>query len=305
MGTSLWYYSRDDELKRGPVTSSELHRLAFKRKLGPDDLVWCHGMEQWVPARTIRGIFPEDDDAGLLTDIFEAPEPAPREAAEEEPQTEKKPDSPPGLDRVSWYDRPIHERPNQNDANTEQLGQVGSRAVDITKQYGRWVMVASLLVIVMGRGCDRIGQHHVERQQAAFDLVQIEFNSKHEKKIANREQRILDLRTRANITMEESQELRNLQNDLVSLQNSRALELSKFQDDAWHSMRYASQSAKANFAIWSYYRQLLFFVAMLALVAGCFARFYVGDVFERILSIGLLAIVALSVVLGGLPLFAS
>lgn len=51
-----WYYARGDD-QVGPVPSAELRQLAAAGGLQPDDLVWREGMEQWVAARNLKGLF--------------------------------------------------------------------------------------------------------------------------------------------------------------------------------------------------------------------------------------------------------
>jgi len=52
-----WHYSKGNQ-QHGPVSASELKQLAQSGKLGPSDLVWKEGMENWKPASSIKGLFP-------------------------------------------------------------------------------------------------------------------------------------------------------------------------------------------------------------------------------------------------------
>jgi hypothetical protein len=52
-----WYYSQNGQ-KRGPVSGADLKQLAASGKLQPTDLIWKQGMEKWVPARLVKGLFP-------------------------------------------------------------------------------------------------------------------------------------------------------------------------------------------------------------------------------------------------------
>jgi hypothetical protein len=51
-----WYYAEEDQ-QVGPVTSSDIKRLAQSGRLKPDDLVWREGMDMWMPARSVQGLF--------------------------------------------------------------------------------------------------------------------------------------------------------------------------------------------------------------------------------------------------------
>jgi len=48
MSTTEWYYADGNEQK-GPVSSAELKALADGGNLESSDLVWCEGMEDWLP----------------------------------------------------------------------------------------------------------------------------------------------------------------------------------------------------------------------------------------------------------------
>jgi TM2 domain-containing membrane protein YozV len=52
-----WYYAAGNE-RHGPVSAAELKTLADAGTLKPTDLVWKDGMADWVPARSIKGLFP-------------------------------------------------------------------------------------------------------------------------------------------------------------------------------------------------------------------------------------------------------
>jgi len=51
-----WLYIRNG-VQSGPVSQQQLGALAAQGQLGPDDLVWSQGMPQWLPARSMPGLF--------------------------------------------------------------------------------------------------------------------------------------------------------------------------------------------------------------------------------------------------------
>jgi hypothetical protein len=56
MASLEWYYTQGNE-HVGPVTSLELKELARQGVVEPEHFVWHAGMEDWVPARLVRGLF--------------------------------------------------------------------------------------------------------------------------------------------------------------------------------------------------------------------------------------------------------
>ncbi len=53
---SVWYYVRNGT-QTGPVSFDELKSAAAAGQLAPIDLVWQEGTPDWVPARTVAGLF--------------------------------------------------------------------------------------------------------------------------------------------------------------------------------------------------------------------------------------------------------
>ncbi|MHC4398424.1 MAG: DUF4339 domain-containing protein [Planctomycetota bacterium] len=79
MASVEWFYAKGDT-QYGPVSAAELKQRADRGEFGPDDLVWREGMEEWITARKIKGLF--DGDLPPAAGSAEAPpEPAPTEEA--------------------------------------------------------------------------------------------------------------------------------------------------------------------------------------------------------------------------------
>src|SRR5262249_30041659 len=55
---SEWFYTRDGKSKAGPVSSAQLQALAKSEQLLPTDMVWKKDLVKWIPASTIKGLFP-------------------------------------------------------------------------------------------------------------------------------------------------------------------------------------------------------------------------------------------------------
>ena len=59
MPPTEWFYTRGSK-RFGPVSAMELKQLADHGELAAEELVWREGMEQWVPARRVKGLFDQD-----------------------------------------------------------------------------------------------------------------------------------------------------------------------------------------------------------------------------------------------------
>ncbi|MGI0133753.1 MAG: DUF4339 domain-containing protein [Candidatus Micrarchaeaceae archaeon] len=51
-----WYYSRNGQ-QHGPISEAELKQLAAVGKLKPTDMIWQEGMDNWVSAGSVKGLF--------------------------------------------------------------------------------------------------------------------------------------------------------------------------------------------------------------------------------------------------------
>lgn len=59
-----WFYTCEGK-QMDPVAAAELKQLAAGGLLKPEDLVWKEGMPRWVPAKTIKGLFPPPGSGSL------------------------------------------------------------------------------------------------------------------------------------------------------------------------------------------------------------------------------------------------
>jgi hypothetical protein len=76
MTVQPWYYAKDD-MRYGPVSAAELKQLASGGQLRLGDLVWREGMEEWVEARKVKGLFDTDTLATPVEGPSEERTPAP------------------------------------------------------------------------------------------------------------------------------------------------------------------------------------------------------------------------------------
>jgi len=61
-----WYYMKDGR-RIGPIDGKALKRVAASGALLPTDQVWTDGQPVWIPASSVRGLFPAAPDAALAT----------------------------------------------------------------------------------------------------------------------------------------------------------------------------------------------------------------------------------------------
>ncbi len=72
MASPEWYYAKDN-VQHGPVSAAELRQLAGRGELQPEDLVWREGMDDWIAAKRVKGLFDGDEPPRALKAPPEAP----------------------------------------------------------------------------------------------------------------------------------------------------------------------------------------------------------------------------------------
>jgi hypothetical protein len=58
MAITEWHYTIDGQPAAVPVSAAQLKQLAASGQLKPTDLVWQEGMVEWMPAGSVKGLFP-------------------------------------------------------------------------------------------------------------------------------------------------------------------------------------------------------------------------------------------------------
>lgn len=63
-----WFYSQEGQ-QYGPMSTLQIKNLATAGELQPNDLLWKEGLESWIPANRLKGLFgaetPENETLGL------------------------------------------------------------------------------------------------------------------------------------------------------------------------------------------------------------------------------------------------
>jgi len=67
-----WYYLVNNE-QQGPVSSADLKQMAAGGQIQPDTFIWKEGLDDWVPAQRIKGLF---DGATATTSVEMTAQPA-------------------------------------------------------------------------------------------------------------------------------------------------------------------------------------------------------------------------------------
>jgi hypothetical protein len=200
---AIWYYAQDDR-EHGPVTAAYIAGMARTGKLRPEDLVWREGMEDWRPARSIKGLFSTAGrhsgataDTAVLESPFDALPPsspsAPLQVAPEPADSSEKSDPEPampspGSESVTLTPPPVvanrSETARHFDAGapspveTDDFSAMPSSAPgelrlasEVYQRTGRILVIAGLLLAIFARGCELAADRAVARLDAKAGLA--------------------------------------------------------------------------------------------------------------------------------------
>ena len=59
-----WYFQKGDQ-RTGPVAANALRELAASGRITPDTLIWKTGLPNWIPAKSVKGLFNPSTDAPI------------------------------------------------------------------------------------------------------------------------------------------------------------------------------------------------------------------------------------------------
>ena len=154
MSDASWYYAHGEE-ESGPVSSAELKSLAQSGQLEPEDLVWKDGMDDWVPATEVRGLFSSQ----------ESPPPVPDAGSARADDS-----APPPLKDFGLED-PLGAPAPKKRANKSRR-RILFEPFKHGKKFGQPTLLVGLLFVLLARGCDAIGNRGVARLESKVIVMQ-------------------------------------------------------------------------------------------------------------------------------------
>ena len=198
--------------------------------LTPEDLVWKEGLEDWKPAGEVPGLFdqaaaatpPATPGSPLQRAKSKRPKPAKPAAVPASPAAEAKP-------RLSGMRFNV-KRPVEIFRFAAFLGQP--------------LLLVGLLLILMSRGCDRLGERHVARAQAQAKLAESDFQDEWDRQKLSVEQELADLQAKSEPTPAERSRRELLAEQLRSLNEAKQAELNRLRAGKLRELSTASRDAK-------------------------------------------------------------
>lgn len=142
----------------------------------------------------------------------------------------------------------------------------------------RVLLLAGLVLVLLSRGCDSIGNRAVLRASAKQQHVENEFRDKWDRQI-----------NAANPS------------EMSGLREKMSKERAELEKDDWAELKSAARDASSSNAMWGYWREWMFLAGTIVLVLGLVGTaFTSGVLVERILCLLMMAIITFSIYIGGL-----
>ena len=305
MSDPKWFYARGEE-RFGPVTSQKLKSLAAAGKLQPADLIWKEDMHDWSPASQLRGLFPSEPASA------DTPPPASDEDIDglgiQAPPIETANQEMPTLNTEPQSASPGQGFPKPTKSSRPWRGQLNTQAISrnpLTQvaQYGQVLLLLGLVLVVLSKGCDGIGNRYVSRLNSKYELVVNQFEDTYTEKQNQVKEEVARLQQQIGDEAP-TPEQREMQTDLVNkskdIEKQRGKEFAVNQRTKWARMKIKSRDSAANNNMWGFWRECVFALGTLVLTVGLLTVGFNGQGADRWICLIMLAIVTFSIYVGGI-----
>jgi hypothetical protein len=280
MADAVWYFA-DGDVERGPITEAQLRALIGTGNLTPEDLVWKEGLEDWKPAGEVPGLFdqaaaaapPATPSSPAAADArIKSAKPAKPAAVPASPAAEAKP-------RLSGMRFNV-KRPVEIFRFAAFLGQP--------------LLLLGLLLILMSRGCDRLGERHVARAQAQAKLAESDFQDEWDRQKLSIEQELGDLQAKSDPTPAERSRRELLAEQLRSLNEAKQAELNRLRAGKLRELSTAWRDAEVAQALGSFWREGIFWLGACLFSLALLIVGFSGTGPERWMALVMLAVIVFS-----------
>lgn len=273
MPDAIWYFADGDE-ERGPVTEAQIRTLIGTGNLQADDLVWREGLDDWMPAGQVPGLF------GNGLGVAEAQLPTGRSRQERQPTVSDSDKQKRGLSQRRANFRLGRWRPSQP---TEVLKHLAF--------LGQPLLMVGLLVVIGTRGCESAAMRYAERQASRVDAFEARAEAQWQRQRALLEIQRRNLEGIEQPSPAEQKHLKDVTADLQRLKEQREADLQFQQSGEWNELTNAAREARAGVVMWNFWRTSVFWIGTLVLAIGLLIVSFTGAGPERWMSLALIAVI--------------
>jgi hypothetical protein len=164
---------------------------------------------------------------------------------------------------------------------------------------GRPLVAVGLVLVLLVRGCDGVGQRGVQRAEGKVQAARDELADSYQTKRLQLEEKISERQDNSDPKAEDDPKLTDLKTQLADLAAREAKDRKKCERGAWRGLEINARTAKTNQQINAYWREIFFVFASILLAIGLLLVSWTAQGAERWLALGMLAILTASVFIGG------
>jgi len=163
---------------------------------------------------------------------------------------------------------------------------------------GRPMLGIGLILVILARGCDTIGQRGVESAQMKPGVAETELTASWDKSIRNYTREIAKLEKEKKA--ENETKIKDLTERRSKAIDSRKEGVEEFRATKGPDLELAAELAAAKNQSWAYWREWVFVLATIVLTVGLLSVSLIAQGAERMVCLVMLAIIAFSIFIGGI-----
>ncbi|MEO2022090.1 MAG: hypothetical protein ABGX05_09690, partial [Pirellulaceae bacterium] len=175
-------------------------------------------------------------------------------------------------------------------------------------QYGQVFLLLGLVLVVLSKGCDGIGNRYVSRLNSQYELAVNQFEDIYTEKQNQVREEVALLQQQIGDEAP-TPEQREKQIDLVDkskeIEKQRSKAFAENQSTKWARLKIKSRDSAANNNMWGFWRECLFALGTLVLTVGLLIVGFNGQGADRWICLIMLAIVTFSIYVGGIAWISS
>lgn len=160
---------------------------------------------------------------------------------------------------------------------------------------GHPLLLIGLMLVVLAKGCDSVGNRYLERLTGKLALEKSKFDAEWEPQIAEVTNKIERLRTEG----DPGGELDVSTDELMRLREDKAEKLQELEQNKWRVLEMAIANADSESKVWRYYRELVFLGGTILLTLGLLAVGFTGEGAQKWICLIMLAIITFSIFVYG------
>jgi hypothetical protein len=164
---------------------------------------------------------------------------------------------------------------------------------------GRPLVAAGLVLVLLARGCDAVGQRGVRRAEMKVQAARDELADDYQTTRLRLEEKIAEIQENKDAKAADEAALADLKTRLADLAAREEKDRKKCERGPWRTLEVNARTAKTNQEINGYWREIFFVFASILLASGLLLVSWTAQGAERWVALVMLTILTISLYIGG------